>query len=160
MCSESLCRLKRSNVTARDTHEDNACVRCLMLTHMFAGDIIFLQTGDVVPADAKLLGDDEEKPSPLTVDEACLTGQGSQVERNAGDLLFMGSTVKQGEHRALVYATGMLTAYHMVRVPARQAYQNVAYGMAAVHTELPPLQAPHAVTVSCGKAAESADATA
>ena len=153
-------QLKRKTVKGLDCiFEDGACTRaCLIPMSTHAGDIIFLQTGDVVPADAKLLRDDEEKSSPLTVDEAILTGQSSHVEKNIGDLLFMGSTVKQGEHRALVYATGMLTAYHMVRVPARQALLSPAYGMALVHSHLQALQAPHAVAANCGKAADPLNA--
>ncbi len=70
------------------------------------GDIIRLRIGDIIPADAKLLEGD-----PVQVDQSALTGESLPVEHKAGDAVFSGSVVKQGEIDALVYATGKDTYY-------------------------------------------------
>jgi H+-transporting ATPase len=65
------------------------------------GDIIRLRTGDIVPADARLLDGD-----PLQVDQSTLTGESLPVTRKPDETVYSGSIVKQGEIDALVYATG------------------------------------------------------
>ncbi|MEQ6903608.1 plasma-membrane proton-efflux P-type ATPase [Nocardioides sp. YIM 152588] len=65
------------------------------------GDVLRVRLGDVVPADARLLADDE-----LQVDQSALTGESLPVARGAGDALYSGSVVARGESDALVYATG------------------------------------------------------
>lgn len=42
----------------------------------------------------------------LQIDQAALTGESLPVKKFTGDVAFSGSTVKQGERHALVYATG------------------------------------------------------
>ncbi|MHB1627141.1 MAG: calcium-translocating P-type ATPase, SERCA-type [Bacilli bacterium] len=81
------------------------------------GDIIALQAGDRVPADARLLHSEE-----LATEEAALTGESLPVSKHSapvsdpdaalGDrrnMLFMGTMVTRGVARALVVATGMAT---------------------------------------------------
>ena len=75
------------------------------------GDIIFLQEGDIVPADGKLLSAEN-----LQVNEAQLTGESvpvtKAVQAGAGQratdenttLLFTGSVIEKGEASAVVYA--------------------------------------------------------
>ena len=65
------------------------------------GDVIRLRLGDIVPADARLLDGDE-----IEVDQSALTGESLPATRLAGDAVFSGSIVRQGEIGALVYATG------------------------------------------------------
>jgi magnesium-transporting ATPase (P-type) len=45
------------------------------------------------------------------VDQAALTGESLPVKKFSGDVAFSGSTIKQGEKHALVYATGMNTFF-------------------------------------------------
>jgi H+-transporting ATPase len=70
------------------------------------GDVIRVRLGDIVPADARLLEGD-----PIEVDQSALTGESLPVTRNAGDALFSGSIVRQGEINAIVYATGANTYF-------------------------------------------------
>ncbi|MDO9549608.1 MAG: plasma-membrane proton-efflux P-type ATPase [Methanoregula sp.] len=65
------------------------------------GDIIRVRTGDIVPADARLLEGD-----PIEVDQSALTGESLPVERKPNDSVYSGSIVRQGETDGLVYATG------------------------------------------------------
>ncbi len=81
------------------------------------GDILVLDAGDRVAADARLLD-----AASLAVDEAALTGESHAVAKRTElvadpraplaerrDMLFMGSTVARGRGRALVVSTGMAT---------------------------------------------------
>jgi H+-transporting ATPase len=70
------------------------------------GDIIRLRIGNIIPADARLLDGD-----PVQVDQSALTGESLPVEHKAGDAVYSGSIVKQGEIDAVVYATGKGTYY-------------------------------------------------
>jgi len=81
------------------------------------GDIIDVEAGDSIAADARLID-----AFNLTVQEAALTGESVPVEKDAeavldpgislGDrrnMAFMGTTVATGKARAVVVATGMRT---------------------------------------------------
>jgi H+-transporting ATPase len=70
------------------------------------GDVIRLRLGDIVPADARLLAGDE-----IEVDQSALTGESLPATRHAGDAVFSGSVIRQGEIGALVYATGTGTFF-------------------------------------------------
>ncbi|KAF3450942.1 hypothetical protein FNV43_RR07031 [Rhamnella rubrinervis] len=70
------------------------------------GDIISIKLGDIIPADARLLDGD-----PLKIDQSALTGESLPVTKNPGDEVFSGSTVKQGEIEAIVFATGVHTFF-------------------------------------------------
>ena len=73
---------------------------------MVPGDVIRVRTGDIVPADARLLAGD-----PVEVDQSALTGESLPATRSAGEAVFSGSIVRQGEIGALVYATGAGTYF-------------------------------------------------
>ena len=85
---------------------------------LVVGDIIVLEAGDAVPADARII-----ECASMKVEEAALTGESVPVNKTAetleadagkdiplGDrknMVFMGSTVVYGRGRAVVVATGM-----------------------------------------------------
>ncbi|KAL3531091.1 hypothetical protein ACH5RR_010413 [Cinchona calisaya] len=64
------------------------------------GDIISIKLGDIIPADACLLGGD-----PLNIDQSALTGESLPVTKKTGDKVYSGSTCKQGETEAALYVT-------------------------------------------------------
>ncbi|HEY7320371.1 MAG TPA: plasma-membrane proton-efflux P-type ATPase [Candidatus Binatia bacterium] len=70
------------------------------------GDLVHLRLGDIVPADARLLEGD-----PVEVDQSALTGESLPVARKAGETVFSGSILRQGEIDALVYDTGQNTYF-------------------------------------------------
>jgi H+-transporting ATPase len=71
------------------------------------GDIIKVKIGDIVPADARLLGDGDF----LLVDQAALTGESLPVDKKSGDALYANAIIKQGEMPAEVTATGKNTYF-------------------------------------------------
>lgn len=92
------------------------------------GDLIQLESGDVVPADARLLDIEE-----MAIDESALTGEsqpaGKTVEpvgENAlladrKNMVFMSTAVTDGRGRAIVTATGMDTEIGQVAEQVRSA---------------------------------------
>ncbi|MBN2127455.1 MAG: cation-transporting P-type ATPase [Candidatus Diapherotrites archaeon] len=66
------------------------------------GDIIFLESGDVVPADAKLL-----EVFSLKVNESILTGESDDVLKKVSDTVFKNTSVFIGRAEAVVEKTGM-----------------------------------------------------
>ena len=87
---------------------------------LVVGDIIVLEAGDSVPADARII-----ECASMKIEEAALTGESVPVDKRddvlkAGDngdvalgdrknMVFMGSTVVYGRGKAVVVATGMET---------------------------------------------------
>ncbi|MEI6462537.1 MAG: HAD-IC family P-type ATPase [bacterium] len=63
------------------------------------GDVIFLKLGDIVPADAEILEENE-----LLVDEASISGESNLVAEKKN--IYSGTVIKKGTLTARVYATG------------------------------------------------------
>ncbi len=68
---------------------------------LVVGDVIHLVLGDVVPADARLLGG-----TTLELDQSALTGESLPVSRDVGGVIYSGAIVTRGAGDALVFATG------------------------------------------------------
>ena len=84
------------------------------------GDVIFLSAGDHVPADCRLIED-----FGVRVNNATLTGEARPVSRQtraslesdllgSRNVLLAGTSVTTGEAKAVVFATGMQTAFGKV----------------------------------------------
>ncbi len=87
---------------------------------LVVGDVIVLEAGDAVPADARII-----ECASMKIEEAALTGESVPVDKkeealtagengdvSLGDrknMVFMGSTVVYGQGKAIVVATGMET---------------------------------------------------
>mgnify|MGYP000193043350 CR=1 FL=1 len=105
-------------------------------TEVVEGDMLALEAGDIVPADARLT-----LAHSLRVNEAPLTGESAPVEKQTTpvaadaqladrtDSVFMGTSVSAGTGGALVIATGMGTELG-----------KIAHLLAAVKQEATPLQ--------------------
>ena len=79
------------------------------VAELVPGDIIVLRLGDIVPADARLLGitvTGEETESELQIDQSALTGESLPVNKKCGDIVYSSSIVKQGQMLAVVVKTG------------------------------------------------------
>jgi len=82
------------------------------------GDILILQAGDRIPADARLL-----EALSLKVDESSLTGESVAVEKSTSvfppetpqpdrkNMVYTGTSVTYGRGKAVITATGMSTAF-------------------------------------------------
>ncbi|MCL2488510.1 MAG: HAD-IC family P-type ATPase, partial [Oscillospiraceae bacterium] len=81
------------------------------------GDILMLETGDMIPADARII-----ECVNLKVEESALTGESVSVEKDAGaavgekvpigdqvNMLFSGCLITNGRAKAVVVETGMRT---------------------------------------------------
>ncbi|KAF9357350.1 hypothetical protein BGX26_003898 [Mortierella sp. AD094] len=76
------------------------------------GDIIVLRLGDIIPADARLLGigtTGVETDNDLLVDQSALTGESLAARKKKGDNVYSSTVVKQGQQMAIVTKTGSKT---------------------------------------------------
>ena len=86
------------------------------------GDIVFLETGNFVPADVRLI-----EAVNLKIEEAALTGESVPVEKNAASVLdsgatlgdrkntaFSGTVVTYGRGKGIVVSTGMHTQIGLI----------------------------------------------
>jgi H+-transporting ATPase len=70
------------------------------------GDIVIMKMGNIVPADVRLLKDEN-----ISIDESSLKGESLPVDKSGGEVAYSGTTVKRGEARAIVIATGNDTKF-------------------------------------------------
>lgn len=109
----------------------------VLAQELVPGDVIFLQEGDSIPADCRLLNS-----ADLRVNQSTLTGESHPVNRSAEpvsgeamtrtdipNLIFAGTFVAAGSGKAIVYATGMDTNFG-----------RIAQITQALKEELSPLQ--------------------
>lgn len=100
---------------ARVLRDGNEIV--VLTSELVPGDIIYLETGDFVPADARLISS-----TNLKVEESALTGESIPSEKNSkaiikedapiGDrenMVFQGCSITYGNAKAIVVAIGMQT---------------------------------------------------
>jgi len=94
---------RRLQVGARVLRD--AAWRVIPARELVPGDVVRLRTGDIVPADVKLIA------GALSLDQSALTGESQEVEREAGDVLPSGSVVRRGEGDGVVILTGARTLF-------------------------------------------------
>lgn len=86
------------------------------------GDIIGVGLGDLVPADAKILGDGE-----VSVDQSALTGESLPVSVRESGIVYSSSVVNRGEARCIVVNTGANTYFgrttELVRIARPVSHQ-------------------------------------
>ena len=133
---EALASLKKMSApeaqVLRDGHRTS-----ISSLELVPGDIVYLEAGNYVPADIRLI-----EAVNLRVEEASLTGESLPVQKNASVLLeqnvplgdrkntaFMGTTISYGRGRGVVTNTGMHTQLGLI-----------AEMLSSVETEETPLQ--------------------
>lgn len=78
--------------------------REISVTQVVPGDVVILNQGDVIPADAQIF-----EESNLRVDESILTGESESVGKTGGNMIYKNTSVYVGHAKALVRETGMDT---------------------------------------------------
>lgn len=108
----------------------------ILSKNIVPGDIIVVEAGDRIPADARII-----EHAGLKINESALTGESQPVEKNADTLsedtsladrhnmLYLGTAVTQGRAVAVATATGMNTELG-----------HIARGLESIKSEQTPLQ--------------------
>jgi len=112
----SLAALRKMSVSMAHVFRDGT-PRSIPARELVPGDLILLEAGDRIPADARLT-----YATNFQVQEASLTGESTPVQKDAGvlegvdvpltdrtNMAFMGTTAVSGKARALVVATALQT---------------------------------------------------
>jgi plasma-membrane proton-efflux P-type ATPase len=94
---------RRLQVSARVLRD--AAWRVVPARDLVPGDIVRVRSGDIIPADVKLLA------GALSVDQSALTGESEDVDKVVGELLSSGSIVRRGEGNGVVMLTGAKTFF-------------------------------------------------
>lgn len=104
--------------------------------NLVPGDIILVESGDKVPADARIIESYE-----LRTTEASLTGESTPISKNSkkckknisladqSNMIFMGTDIVSGRAKAIVTATGMDTEIG-----------KIAFMLQNIQQDLPPIQ--------------------
>ena len=94
----------KSIVQPETTVIRNGKPRKIPTTDVIPGDLLVLETGDKVPADAVLF-----ESVALRLDESALTGESVPVGKTQNENIFAGTQLVNGKCKALVTSTGMRT---------------------------------------------------
>ncbi len=94
---------KRLQVSARVLRDSSWLV--VPARELVPGDIVRVRSGDIIPADVKLL------TGAASVDQSALTGESRPAGKGPGDLLSSGSIVRHGEGNGVVILTGAKTYF-------------------------------------------------
>jgi len=79
--------------------------RVIPARELVPGDIVRLRSGDIIPADVKLL------TGALSVDQSALTGESKDADKAPGEVLSSGSVARRGEGNSVVMLTGAKTYF-------------------------------------------------
>ena len=72
---------------------------------LVCGDVVRVRAGDFVPADLQII------EGSLKADQSALTGESRELGKTNDDVVYSGSTLKEGEATAVVIATGVRTYF-------------------------------------------------
>ena len=117
--SEKIAQLLNKYALPRAKVLRNGKIETITADQLVPGDIIFLETGDKVPADIRLI-----ESNNLSIDETVLTGESVPIFKKteslkilpssyhqASNLAFSGTDVLKGGAKAIVLTTGKNTAF-------------------------------------------------
>ena len=94
---------QRLQVGARVLREGNWQV--CPARELVSGDIVRIRSGDIIPADIKLLS------GTLSIDQSALTGESQNVDKIQGEVVTSGAIVRYGEGNGVVILTGARTYF-------------------------------------------------
>jgi H+-transporting ATPase len=94
---------KRLQVSARVRRD--SIWQVIPARELVPGDIVRVRTGDIIPADLKLL------TGAVSVDQSALTGESKDVDKATGEVLSSGSIARRGEGNGVVMLTGAKTYF-------------------------------------------------
>jgi plasma-membrane proton-efflux P-type ATPase len=94
---------KRLQVSARVLRD--ASWQVIPSRELVPGDIIRVRSGDIIPADVKLLS------GALKIDQSALTGESKDADKAPAEMLSSGSIVRRGEGNGVVVLTGAKTYF-------------------------------------------------
>ena len=94
---------RRLQVSARVRRDSSWQV--IPARELVPGDIVRVRSGDIIPADVKLL------TGALSVDQSALTGESKDADKAPGEVLSSGSVVRRGEGNGVVMLTGAKTYF-------------------------------------------------
>ena len=94
---------RRLQVSSRVRRDSNWQVN--PARELVPGDIVRLRSGDIIPADVKLL------TGALSVDQSALTGESKDADKAPGEVLSSGSVARRGEGNGVVLLTGAKTYF-------------------------------------------------
>src|SRR6202142_819178 len=94
---------RRLQVSARVRRDSSWQV--IPARELVPGDIVRVRTGDIIPADVKLL------TGAMSIDQSALTGESKDADKNPGEVLSSGSVVRRGEGNGVVMLTGAKTYF-------------------------------------------------
>lgn len=100
-------------------------------SHIVPGDIVFLKEGNKIPADGRLLSENE-----LKVDHSSLTGESEPQLRSlkcthpnvlhSRNMIFAGTLVQSGDGVAVIYQTGMQTHIGKIAALTKTTHQGIS----------------------------------
>jgi Mg2+-importing ATPase len=122
-------RIRHVAITLRDGR-----AVAVVVTEVVPGDIVWLDVGDVVPADLRLL-----EANGLECDEAVLTGEATLAEKSVAPIgagespldlpscALMGTVVRNGTGRGVVVETGARTAFGRIALRLGETQEQTAF---------------------------------
>ncbi len=118
----------KSRLSVRATAKRDGVWKELSAPELAPGDVVKLELGALVPADARVI------EGSILVDQSMLTGESAPVEIGAGAIAYAGAIGRRGEAIAEVVATGARSYYgktaELVRVAgAKSAQQEAVFGV-------------------------------
>jgi Ca2+-transporting ATPase len=133
---QSMAALKRMSVPHVNVRRQGS-VQNISATELVPGDVVILETGNLVPADGRIL-----KSINLRAQESALTGEAESVEKDA-DLVFKDEKVL-GDQRNMVFSGTMITygrgEFIVTTTGMQTALGHIAEMLQSVKEELTPLQ--------------------
>lgn len=127
----SMDALKKMTLVNAKVFRDNNLTE-IPSSEIVAGDILFVEPGDMVLADARILN-----PSQFQVDESALTGESMPVDKHdkmveketilaeRTNMVYKGTNVTNGNTKAIVTGTGMETELGKIASMVQSAKRNV-----------------------------------